>query len=139
MTRWAIGIGVVGLLVWAGRPLTAALLCRDAVAGRYPAPQGGRAVVVAVRSCGATTGYATHVFLAFPGEPLLGRRGNVLVADTDHGNAPDAPAGGLPVRVEWADRDSVILHYDRRGRVFSAASRARGVTVTHLRIPAGGA
>ena len=139
VTRWLLGAGAVGILGWASCWAGPAVLCSDTITGRYPAPQGRRVAVLVVRDCGATTGYATHVFVTYPGEPLRGRRGNVIVADTDRGSAPHSAGGGLPIQVEWTGPDSLVLRYDARGRVFEAASRARGVQITHVRIAAGGA
>ena len=142
MRRWAwvavAGVAVV-LASREGCRAFRAAACADEIRGRYPAPAGGREAVVAVRNCGATTGYATHVFLARPGERLAGRQGDVLVADSDRGAAPWAPGGGIVLDVSWVAPDSLVLRYDPRTRVFHAGRAVHGVRIGHVRAPRRGA
>jgi len=116
-----------------------AATCVDRIAGRYPAPGGEREAVVAVRDCGATTGIVTHVFVIRLGERLAGRSGNALVVDSDYGAAPYLPGGGVPLEIQWVRSDSLVLRYSARARVGLANQSSRGVRVTHVRHPAGGA
>src|SRR5437016_6247727 len=96
--RVIIPIVVAGLgalaYVWIGLGKT----CENRVLAEVPSPDGRHRVVVFERSCGATTAFSTQVSV-LPAEGALGGgTGNVLIADTDRGQAPVGPGRGPDVR-----------------------------------------
>jgi hypothetical protein len=90
------------------------------------------AVAVAV-ACGGSSDFTTQVSVLRAGKPVPHRRGNALVADGDHGEAPSGPGGGPVVELRWTGPRALTVGYDRRARASRTASRVRGVRITYAR------
>ena len=104
--------------------------CGNHVARQFSDPTGEHVAVLFQSDCGVTTGYSSHVsLLAEDEEP--GEDGNLFVADTNHGAAPPAAAGGPRVEMEWQAPDRLLISYDRRARVFKKVTQLRGVTIDY--------
>lgn len=102
--------------------------CKNQVLRDLVAPDGRRHAVVFARDCGATTDFSTHVSVLPAGRAASGR-GNVFVADADHGRAPAGPGGGPDVMVRWLDSHTLEVRYDRRARVFTRSARHDDIDV----------
>ncbi|NUO64271.1 MAG: hypothetical protein HOQ11_17710 [Gemmatimonadaceae bacterium] len=100
--------------------------CADRMLTESPSPDGSREAVIFERACGATTGFSTQVSVVDAGRHPTGR-GNVFIADTDHGLAPAGPGGGPEVRVRWLGPHTLEVRYHPRARVFQTESRPRGL------------
>jgi hypothetical protein len=97
--------------------------CDNTVLADARSPDGRRHAVVFTRACGATTAASTQVSVLPAGRDASGR-GNVFVADDDHGRAsPAGPGGGPRVTVRWIDRRTLEVRYDGRARVFTRDAR----------------
>jgi hypothetical protein len=111
--------------------------CGNRILAETPSPDGRFKVVMFERDCGATTGFSTQVSIIPSGERLVTaptmfrstQRGNVFVADTNHGQAPSGPGGGPVVQVAWIGPTSLRITHDKRARVFSEARSVNGVAV----------
>jgi hypothetical protein len=96
--------------------------------------------VVFQRDCGATTGFSTQVSVLAANQRFLTERswlqstkpGNVLVADTNHGNAPSGPGGGPVVQLEWIGPRQLRITHDNRARVSVRQSKIDIVDVEYL-------
>jgi len=82
------------------------------------------------RSCGATTGFGTHVSILNGSDALPESAGNIFNADSDHGAAKD-----MTVTVRWAAPDQLVVRYPARARVFRKETQANGVAVTYETAP----
>jgi hypothetical protein len=84
----------------AGLVLTAAIaggcadLCENQPLQEVPSPDGKLSAILFQRSCGATTGYSTHVSIVTAEEDVPEGGGNAFVADNGHSDAPAGPSGG---------------------------------------------
>jgi hypothetical protein len=78
-------------------------------------------VVIFQRSCGATTGYSTHVSLLKPAQDARGT-GNVFIADDNRGRAQPTYWGGPWVSVQWT-KDGLLIRHDKEARIFKAEER----------------
>jgi len=66
VTMSMIATGVVlfiGLVLYVGAAMDATAMCAESQVARFPSPENRTVATVYVRSCGATTDYATHVNL----------------------------------------------------------------------------
>ena len=82
------------------------------------------------RSCGATTGFSTHVSVVNEfGQPPKSA-GNVFVANSDHGAVKD-----MTVTVRWVAPDQVVIRYPAQARVFKKETQANGVSVIYETVP----
>ncbi len=108
---------------------TACGLCGNTFIAEHLSPDSAHEVIVFERSCGATTGFSTHVTLV---ETLPERgvtpigTGNVLIADDN--------AASLDVKVRWIDAKSVELTY-RKTRITTLMSDVEGVEIKHVQHP----
>jgi hypothetical protein len=100
--------------------------CENRVLSEFPAPIGNVSVIVFERSCGATTGFSTHVSILKEFGELRKLPGNVFVADSDHGAVKD-----MTVTVRWAAPDLVVIRYPAQARVFKKEVQANGVHVAY--------
>ena len=87
---------------------------------------GNRAVIVFERSCGATTGFSTHVSVVNQFGQLGKSAGNVFAADSDHGAVKD-----MTVTVRWVAPNQVVIRYPAQARVFKKEAQANGVGVVY--------
>ena len=104
--------------------------CENRLISEEPAPGGNRGALVFERSCGATTGFSTHVSVRHALGPLPKSGGNVFAADSDHGAAKD-----MTVSVRWVTQDQLIIRYPSRARVFKKEAQVNGVAVAYETMP----
>lgn len=93
-------------------------------------PNAEKKAVVFVRSCGATTGFSTHVSILDRAAGLTNEPGNVLVVDDNHGAIPIDTNHALGVRASWVADDALVIHYPSASRVFNRLSRFGSVGVS---------
>jgi hypothetical protein len=94
-------------------------------------PDGKLQAVIFRRDCGATTDYSTQVSIISANAELSNKSGNVFVADTDHGNAPEQEGGGPKIKVEWLDNKSLQVSCDPRSRVFLEEEKLSDVRISY--------
>jgi hypothetical protein len=98
--------------------------CENTILYEVSAPGSARAAIIFERSCGAITGFSTHVSIVnMPGK-LRDAAGNVFTADSDHGLIER-----MTVTVRWIAADRVVIQYPAQARVFKRESQANGVFV----------
>jgi hypothetical protein len=83
---------------------------------------------VFVRSCGATTGFSTHVSVLGPNQVPSGG-GNIFVADGDHGRVKLGSRGELPLRIHWLDDTVLTIAYRSRARVLESKNFVQSVRI----------
>lgn len=112
--------------------------CGNTLIQRVPSPDGVHAAIVFERSCGATTGFSTHVSVV-AANTIGDASGNALRADSNSGAAPTLASGVLAIRATWVSRSELHLSYHPAARVFLAEELVGGIKVTHIREASDGA
>ena len=108
-------------------------LCGNDVLEEALSPSKQYKAVIFRRSCGATTGFSTHVSVLPQTSGIDNSSGNVLRTDTNHGGAPSSPNGGPLVHATWVSNNELQLVYHPLARAFTAASKIGEVRITHVR------
>jgi hypothetical protein len=111
---------------------SACSLCENEVVSAVDAPDGACTAVTFVRSCGATTGFSTHVSVL----PARKRTkpeggGNAFVADRLSTQLGVGQRGDIPVKLHWTSRDRLAIEYPKGVRVFNAAAQVDGVRIEY--------
>jgi len=127
VSRFNAGISVIAFSIWL---VACADLCENRVLSEIPCPTGDRAAIVFERSCGATTGFSTHVSIVNEFGKLAKSAGNAFVADSDHGKVKE-----MVVTVRWVTRDKLVIRYPAQSRVFKQEAEANGVSVIYEAVP----
>jgi hypothetical protein len=104
--------------------------CENRVLSEVPGPKGNREAIVFERSCGATTGFSTHVSVVNEFGQLRRSAGNVFAADSNHGAVKN-----FTVTVRWVAADQVVIRYPAQARVFKKEAQADGVSVGYETAP----
>jgi len=104
--------------------------CGNELVSRIDAPGGAYNAVMFQRDCGATTGFTTQVSILRPGEALAGK-GNVFIADDDHGAAIVGHWDGPWADILWLGPDHLRIRYAVKTRVFLRQESMAGVRVTY--------
>ena len=116
-------------------------LCGNTVLKSLGSPDRKLKAVVFQRDCGATTGFSIQISVLNAGDPLPNEEGNVFIADSGHGAAPEGPGGGPAVDILWErPRKLLIEHYSGARRfktvkqlsVRTASSQSETVTIRYL-------
>lgn len=110
--------------------LDGAGLCQNEIVSRVDAPGGDRTAVLFQRACGATTGFTTQISILGPGEVPTGK-GNVFIADDDHGAAAIGDWGGPWANMEWLGPDRLRIRHAPGSRVFLQRETMAGVRVIY--------
>jgi hypothetical protein len=105
--------------------------CANEMLEAVKSPDGNLQAVIFRRDCGATTDYSTQVSIISANTKLPNKSGNVFVADTDHGKAPEQEGGGPKVKAEWLDNKSLRISYDLRDRVFLEEEKQSGISISY--------
>ncbi len=104
--------------------------CGNEVVSRVDAPGGQLSAVMFQRDCGATTGFTTQVSILRPGEVPAGK-GNVFIADDNHGAAKVGPWDGPWADPQWLAPDHLRIRYAAKARVVLRQESMAGVRVTY--------
>ena len=89
-------------------------------------------VVVSTVNCGATTGYSTHVSIINTNEKAVDvKKGNVFIADTDHGEAPSYDHGGPIVKMNWLSDKELEIEHHQKARIFRSEVKVKGVKIIY--------
>jgi hypothetical protein len=104
--------------------------CENRTPAEPASPGANKRAVVFERSCGATTGFSTHVSVLDSNEAPPQSAGNVFDADSDHGAIKD-----MTVTVRWLSRDQIVIRYPTRARIFRKEAQARGIAVAYETTP----
>jgi hypothetical protein len=123
VSHFTVGIPLVVLSVCL---VACADPCENRTLSELTAPSGNKRALVFERSCGATTGFSTHVSVLNASDPVPKSAGNTFNADSDHGAAKD-----MTVTVRWAAPDQLVVRYPARARIFRRESQATGVAVAY--------
>jgi hypothetical protein len=105
--------------------------CANEILETVLSPDGNWQAVIFRRDCGATTGYSTQVSIISAKAKLPNKGGNVFVADTDHGKAPEQESGGPKVKAEWLDNKNIRISHHTDARVFLAEKKQSGVLINY--------
>ncbi|MEP9357399.1 hypothetical protein [Sphingomonas sp. KR3-1] len=105
-------------------------MCANDVIARRDAPGGGLSAVMFERSCGATTGFSTQISILRRGEVPVGK-GNIFIADDDHGAAAPGDWGGPWAEMQWLGPDRLRIRYAPKARTFLRREAMSGVKIVY--------
>lgn len=106
-------------------------MCGNEVLVEYPSPNKKLKAVAFQRDCGATTGFSTQVSILSNVSVLENEKGNIFIADTNHGAAPSGEGGGPEVKINWLSDAHLHIEYHQLARNFRAESVFKGVKVDY--------
>lgn len=97
-------------------------VARDSGSDRYASTE--------VRSCGATTGFATIVRVGRANEAPADAT-EVFIADADHGAATDGGGGSIWMSVVWSAPGTLSIAYASGARVFKRLPSAKAASISY--------
>lgn len=84
--------------------------------------------------CGAASDYSTHISIVKSNYILVkNEKGNVFVADSDHGNA-EMNGKIIKLQIEWIDDKNIVIQYHKNARVFKDKKLEKGVNIVYKEI-----
>lgn len=85
------------------------------------------------RNCGATTGFSTQISIKkFKKKLKNTEKGNIFIADDDHGKAPPGITGGSPVKIIWINNDSIQIEYHPKTRIFKNIAKYKSIKIGYI-------
>lgn len=99
--------------------------CGNEILSVTRSPDRNWRAVVFERSCGATTGFSTHVSVLAAGERLPNAGGNVFAADFNHGPV------GIAVTARWDSSQRMVINYPARARILHREFRINNLAVAY--------
>jgi hypothetical protein len=107
-------------------------MCANSLISETPSPNKQMKAVIYERNCGATTGFSTQVSV-LPINRVLPRSksGNLFIADTNHGAAPNGARGGPEVRVRWRGNKVLSVIHHKAARVFLDRQKTQDITIIY--------
>ncbi len=126
---------VCGSAAWASGCVHVAGDCDNHELSSVSSPLSGYRAIVFERGCGATVGPSTQVSIVTAPSSLPDGPGNVMVLDTNHGQAPAENWGGPYVSVTWVSEDHLLIRYDSLARSFRRDTLVEGIAVSYEYMP----
>lgn len=105
-------------------------LCSNQAVRRVDSPDGRHSAILLERDCGATTSFSTQISVAQVGEQPSGR-GNVFIADDNHGAAVTGHWGGPWAEVKWLAPNHILVRYAAKSRIFRQTEKIDGIVVSY--------
>jgi hypothetical protein len=130
MSAFRKSVIALALLTPQSACLGGADMCANDVALRIDAPGGDNSAVLFQRDCGATTGFSTQISILRPGE-VPTEKGNVFIADDDHGAAAEGFWRGPKAEMQWLAPDRLVIRYAARSRIFLRREAQSGVRISY--------
>ncbi len=136
LLAWISG-GVVLLAVlfiggfWLFLSYTADRMCGNEILATYEMQNIKSNIIVFQRDCWATTGFSTQVSIIEFGKELPNEKGNIFIADTDHGKAPSGIGGGPEVRIEVNSENSTNILHHPNARVFKKEGNWKSIIINY--------
>ena len=126
-----VSIVLVGIIAIFFAPTNLFSPCKNELVAEHRSPNGKYKAVIFVRDCGATTGFSTQVSILRSNGQLKNGKGNLFIADTDHGKIPSNPKGSLEVRIVWDGSKDINIFHHQNTRVFKAEKKVNGINVNY--------
>jgi hypothetical protein len=104
--------------------------CDNDILNETISPDRQRRVVIFERSCGATTGFSTHLSVLSVGENLPRAAGNTFIADSNRG-----AANPMFVRTRWQSPDRLVITFPERARVYLREVRIGSLNIIYESAP----
>ena len=106
--------------------------CGYALEERSSPPDGSNRAVILQPDCRATTDLQSHVSLLSIGKRLAREKGNVFIADGNHGVIPFDSHGVMDLDVVCKSDSQIEITYPPRARIFLEAHEFHGIRVSSL-------
>ena len=104
--------------------------CSNTTVTQLDAPGGQHSVTLFQRDCGASTGFTTQISIHDRGSAPSGR-GNIFVADADHGAAAVGDWGGPWAEMRWLAPDHLQIRYAEKSRIFNQIEQRDGIRISY--------
>jgi hypothetical protein len=109
--------------------------CGNTISDTAISPTQEWKVVLYSRSCGATTGYSTHISILKANESLPNEGGNTFTADdSERRNVQINLEGLIYVEAEWLDATTVLIKYDSLAYVHEQDNNVNGITINYKKV-----
>ena len=105
--------------------------CANQIAQEVYSPNHKLKLVIFVRDCGATTGFSTQVSLLEASKELSSGKGNLFIADDNHGVAATGQKNDIGLTIKWSSNDHATLTLSRNARVFVHEKSRSGVQISY--------
>lgn len=105
--------------------------CNNEILAKIPSPDKKYNLYIFQRDCGATTGFSTQASILPVSESLPNKKGNIFIADTNHGEAPSGKGGGPELKADWQQSGFLSLKYHKKTRVFESEASYDEVKITY--------
>lgn len=122
---------ILGLAVASFAVCSSCADCANRVIAEAVSPGKGVRAVVFERNCGATTGFSTQVSLIRGPSGSPRGKGNLFIADDNHGGVPVDLHGTLPVKAVWTSDRDLTIRYPSGARVFLSKEALLGVRIKY--------
>ncbi len=109
--------------------------CANHVVADATSPTSNLRAVIFGRDCGATTGFSTQVSLIDLHAGTPAGKGNIFVADDNHGTVSLDANRTIPLKTSWTSDHHLIISYPGNARVFLKRSEYRGVRIAYEVLP----
>lgn len=124
----AISIATLGIGIY----VLIGNFCSNDLQAEIYSPSKNMKSIVFQRDCGATTSFSTQVSVFPAASKQQNEKGNIFIADTNHGEAPAAPWGGPNIKVEWLNNRTLQIEKHEKTRVFKAESSYQEIHVEYM-------
>ncbi len=103
--------------------------CENTIDYTVRSEDGQRAVHVYQRTCGATTGFATHISIRSSDDEIGSSAGNLFTATA--GEAKLTKKKTIKTEVVWKDKNHLLIRYDAKARVIKKVDQLNGISVQY--------
>lgn len=107
-------------------------ICGNQILTQHLSPNNKLKALTFQRDCGATTSFSTQVSILPSTDALGNEAGNIFVADTNHGAAPEGQSGGPDIQVNWLSDTHLQVRHHNLVRIHRNESEFDGVDVEYL-------
>ncbi|MCZ6853231.1 MAG: hypothetical protein O7G86_04850 [Gammaproteobacteria bacterium] len=122
------GIAIGSLFLVA---LIPGFLCENTLVEDVLSPDKKMKAVVFQRECTSSRDYTTQVSINPANAELPNGIGNVFIANTNNGAAPNSPLGGPSVKVRWRTETFLELSHHPDAKVFLSETFIDDITVEY--------
>jgi hypothetical protein len=108
--------------------------CGNTISSTVPSPTQEWKIVTYSRSCGATSGFSTHISVLKTNQSLPNEGGNAFSAYSEQGRASINEAGLIRIESEWLNEKTILVKYDSMATVDEQDDRVNGITIEYKRV-----
>ena len=104
-------------------------LCENTLDYKVVSPNNANIVFVFERSCGATTGFVTHISVRKNDKLLNNDHGNLFIATGSQSKF--SAIGTIPTKVVWLDNKNLLIRYDKNATIYKKVEEREGIKIKY--------